>query len=228
MLPAVSLSGQTAAQRARIDCTICYMLVKSPFTRPSCSHGFTLIELLVTIAIVAILAALAAPSLRTFIVRNTFSSIGNEFSGSILRARNEAVSKNMCVTMCMSDTVDNTTPFCKQSGSDWQVGWIVFMNPTCSTNYGKDAGTTNSVAASDMVLVRRPANPDYVLNSQRSTPTRRFQFNSHGGNGLSGADEFDLAIQSSGATSLAYSFNICLDAMGRTRSIPASSSCGNF
>ncbi|MEO6852527.1 MAG: GspH/FimT family pseudopilin [Rhodoferax sp.] len=206
------------------------MFVNSPHTRLSRSYGFTLIELLVTIAIVGILAALAAPSLRTFIVRNTFSSIGNEFSGSILRARNEAVSKNMCVSMCMSDTVDTATPFCTQSSSsDWQVGWIVFMNPTCSTTYGKDAGT-NAVAATDMLLVRRPANPEYVLNSQRSPPTRRLQFNARGSNGLSGADEFDLGMQSSGTTSLtfAYGFNICLDPMGRTRSIPADKTCGNF
>ena len=129
--------------------------------------------------------------------------------------------------MCMSDTVDSATPVCKQNDSNWQVGWIVFINQTCDGNYGNDTGT-NAIAATDMLLIRRPANSDYVLNSQRSTPTRRLQFDSRGRNGLNGADEFDLAIQSSGATSLAYGFNICLDPMGRTRSIPATSSCGNF
>lgn len=199
------------------------MFVNLPFTRPSLHRGFTLIELLVTVAIVAILAALSAPSLRTFLVRNTFSSIGNEFSGSILRARNEAVSKNICTSICMSDTVDAATPFCKQSGQDWQVGWIVFINPTCNIDYGKDAGT-NKIAAADIIAVRRPTNPDYWLMSQSTT--RTIMFNSRGNTTLGSAGSFNLAYKATASQlTLDYGFNICLDQMGRTRSVPSISDC---
>lgn len=195
---------------------------------PSRNKGFTLIELMVTIALVAILASLAAPSLRTFMVRNTFSGIGNEFSGSILRARNEAASKNICTTMCMSDTVDAAIPYCKQSDADWQVGWIVFINPTCDTDYGKDANT-HKVATTDLLLIRRPTNPDYYLMSQGATPTRKIMFNARGSSSLGSAGEFDLAYQSAGnQTTINYGFNICLDMLGRTRSIPSTSSCTSF
>jgi type IV fimbrial biogenesis protein FimT len=74
------------------------------------NKGFTLIELMVTIAIVAILAMLAAPSLRDLMVKNEFASVGNEFNGSIMRARNEAVSRNSCVTMCMRPTPSAAPP----------------------------------------------------------------------------------------------------------------------
>lgn len=205
--------------------TIDFMSFCTPTAAANRPRGFTLIELMVTVAIAAVLVALAAPSLQSFIIRNKFSSIGNEFSGSILRARNEAVSKNICTTMCMSDTVDAATPFCKQSDPDWQVGWIVFMNPNCDPDYGKDAGT-NKINPTDMLVARRPANPDYFLMSQRNPPTRRIVFNPRGNIGLTNAGEFDLAYQSTGnQLTINYGFNICLNQMGRTISISSTSSC---
>ncbi|APW39031.1 hypothetical protein RD110_18955 [Rhodoferax koreense] len=192
----------------------------SPYLRKH-RLGFTLIELMVTVSVVAILGALAVPSLRGFFVRNAFSSIGNEFQGSLLRARNEAVSKNICATMCMSNTVDAAVPFCKQSGQDWQVGWIVFMNPSCDVDYGKNA-STKAVAAADMILVRRAGNPDYALMAQSST--RKMMFNARGNVGLSTADRFDLTYTDT-QLELKYGFNICLDTMGRSRSIPVTSTC---
>lgn len=188
------------------------------------SRGFTLIESMVTIAILVILGALAAPSLRSFVVRNNLSSLGNEFTGSLLRARTEAVSKNLCTTMCMSDTVDTDVPFCKQSGNDWQVGWIVFLNPACDGDYGKNAAA-NAIAADDIVVARGAANRDYQLVSSR--PTRRIQFTSRGINGMGSIDRFD-AKHVSEVMTLRYGARICLDQMGRTRPIPTAETCGTY
>jgi type IV fimbrial biogenesis protein FimT len=198
-----------------------------PPTAPRRHQGFTLIELLVTIAIVAILAALAAPSFQTFIVRNTFSSIGNEFSGSILKARNEAVTKNICTTMCMSDTADADIPFCKQGTNDWnwQAGWIVFLNPSCDTNYGKNAGS-NAVSAENLILARRAGNANYTL---MQSDTGRLNFGTQGRPGLSNAARFVMNYPPSSELELTYAFDICMDTLGRTRSIPSTSnSCSSY
>ena len=209
-----------------IDCTIRYMLVPTPlYARPARLHGFTMIELMVALTILAILASLAVPSLRTFFVRNGFANIGNEFSGSVLRARNEAVSKNICTTMCMSDTVDNATPSCKITTEDWQVGWLVFLNAACDNAYGT---STKPISAADLILVRRTGNPNYTLMTPSSSAVRRVDFDSRGRPSLSGANTFSLNYPPNSQLDLAYSISICLDALGRTRSIPGTSSCGSY
>ncbi len=205
----------------------------TPHTRPGAHRGFTLIELLVAMAILGILAALAAPSLRTFIVRNTFSTISNEFSASILRARNEAVSKNMCVTMCMSSTVDTTAangPSCRTTGQDWQLGWIVFLNPDCNTtiNRPRETNTAGTLvnAPENMLLVRRTGDANYNLMSPDNT--RKILFNPRGNTSLGSAGQFNLTYPSDNSLSNTYGSSVCLDKMGRTRAIPASADCDSY
>lgn len=198
-------------------------------------QGLTLIEILVTMVIVGVLAAMAVPAFEAYSTRNQIQSLGNEFTASIMRARGEAISKNTCVTLCMSSTVDATGgagtsagPRCATSGSDWQVGWIAFLNPECdqTLNFPRDGDGT--ARPENMLFYKRQAASDLYLNSQGSSATRRFLFNPQGSPGLSGANEFDLVYRTTGdPLTLKYGFNICIDALGRTRNIDSSSSCSN-
>ena len=185
-------------------------------------RGFTLIEMLVVMAIAAILAALAAPSVRDFLVRNTMNGIASEFQAGVLRARNEAVNRNICTTMCMSTTTANASPVCVISGdADWQQGWIIFFNTNCDTALDKPANEK------DIFAMRQSTGIDYLLMAQGNT--RKINFNSRGYNAISNADELDLIYQTANsALTKKFGLNICVDALGRTRVIPEANSCANY
>ena len=183
--------------------------------------GFTLIELVVTLAVAALLASLAAPSVRDFIVRSGMTNLGNEFNASILKARNEAVNRNTCVTMCMSSTASGASPSCTTSGTDWQVGWIVFLNPSC------DAGLNKPAEDFNMLIARPGGESSYALQTQNNR--KKLNFNSRGAPGLGGAGQFDLVYESvSNPLTEKYGFNICLDGLGRARTIPHDKECADY
>jgi len=190
-------------------------------TRSSRNGGFTLVELMVTLAMAAILAMLAAPAIGDFIVKGKMTNTANEFSGSVLRARNEAVSRNICVTLCMSSSAAGNAPACTTSGSDWQVGWIGFLNTTCDSNLSTPASST------DIIFARVTSGSDITLVAKGSTPVKKMMFDSRGAQGLANASQFDVLHQSTDYTTK-YGTNICIDALGRFRVIPGDRDCNQF
>jgi len=86
-------------------------------SRPS---GFTLVELMVSLAVLAILLALAVPSFQNATLGARLSGYANDLLASTQLARSEAIKRNAPVTLCRS--TDGTT--CATTGS-WHVGWIV-------------------------------------------------------------------------------------------------------
>ena len=81
--------------------------------------GFTLVELMIGLAVVAVLAAIAAPGMTALINANQLNGASGEVTATLQLARAEAVRRNARVTVCAS--TDGTT--CTSSTS-W-TRWIV-------------------------------------------------------------------------------------------------------
>lgn len=90
------------------------------------SSGYTMIELIMTIAIVAILAAIAIPGFKYVTVSNRVATEVNGLLGDMLFARSEAIKEGQTVTICIS--TDTQTCAGNAAGGAWQQGWIVFLD----------------------------------------------------------------------------------------------------
>lgn len=85
-------------------------------TRPAA--GFTLLELMVVVAVAAVLAAVAAPGLSTFIDNQRLRNGSFDLVSDLMLARSEAVTRNAVVVVTPTAT-----------GSDgWSGGWTVNLD----------------------------------------------------------------------------------------------------
>ncbi len=86
-------------------------MVKNKF-----NQGFTLVELMVTLAVAAIILAIAAPSFSQMIRDHRLITTANDFMGTMQLARSEAIRRGVQVTML---------PITQ---GDWTSGWNVFTD----------------------------------------------------------------------------------------------------
>lgn len=118
--------------------------------------GFTAIELLVVVSIVALLAALAAPSFTPLIETWRVRQATESLQSSMFYARSESIKRGGQVVM---QKIPNNTDGCSSAtnNADWDCGWIVCHD--IGNNGACDAGDTllQRVATPSRVQVSRTA-----------------------------------------------------------------------
>ncbi|MDQ7983357.1 GspH/FimT family pseudopilin [Pseudomonas sp. G34] len=90
------------------------------------TRGFTLIELMVTIAVLAIVISIAAPSFSNILRDNRTLAMTNELQGAIQLARSEAVKRRSNVVICRRNAAGDD---CDNS-ADWAAGWLILSGTT--------------------------------------------------------------------------------------------------
>ncbi len=96
-----------------------------------------MIELMVVIAIVAVLAALAAPSFNPLIERWRVRQAVDALQSALYYTRSEAIKRGGNITIRKEPSGANGCPLASGAG-DWDCGWFVFVDT--NDNGAQDAG----------------------------------------------------------------------------------------
>jgi type IV fimbrial biogenesis protein FimT len=107
-----------------------------PFFQPHARMtGVTLLELLMTIAVASILMAVAASSYKSITLSSRVSGEINGLLGDMQYARSEAIKQGQNVVICVSTSGTD----CTANNTNWNLGWIVFVDTTGTKTTGGNA-----------------------------------------------------------------------------------------
>lgn len=125
------------------------------------NRGFTLIELMVTLAVMAIIAGMAFPSLRDFIINSRVTTQTNEFIAALGHTRSEAIKRGLDVMVCARD------------GTNLGNGWFIIPGVACDP----DPDPCDPDSRDPLVLVCHEALREFAITPDRAS----LQFNGRGG-----------------------------------------------
>lgn len=183
-------------------------------------RGLTAIELMVTLAILAILVGLAAPSMSRFIVQWRLSNAVNALTGSLRIARTEAIARARPVVVCQLKATTAVACETGASADELAGGWIVFVDND------RDASSVYSELKGDELLLRQNALPG--LSHIKLGNPGRFVFLPNGlmrsgANGITfDASGFDKTNIPSWARKV-----LCISKLGRVRHLTDTNDCSS-
>jgi type IV fimbrial biogenesis protein FimT len=190
--------------------------------------GFTLIELMVTLAIIAIVVMIGAPSFNNLIARTRMTASINEFVTALNVARNEAVKRNVTVTLRKSDNKSSS-----KNGTNWEDGWDLFVDingngifedngtdPICETPNSKDKTLPDSPNLEDCLLKTHQALlKGYTLRGNSNSTVNYVLYKSNGTikQGTIGSFYLCNDANANGIGDLETAKVVVLDSIGRPR-----------
>jgi type IV fimbrial biogenesis protein FimT len=99
------------------------------------STGFTLIEAMMVVAILAVLASIATPSMRAFMDSQVVKTPASDLYASLVLARSEAIKRNAAIDLVPSNI-------------DWAQGWQVRLQSGGTVLRAQDGYPRITISAS--------------------------------------------------------------------------------
>lgn len=183
-------------------------------------RGLTAIELLVTLAVLAILVGIAAPSMSHFIGRWRVSNAANALTGSLRIARTEAIARGRPTVVCPVASATSTTCLPAATVGAFAGGWIVFVNND------RDAAFDYDSAKGDELLLRQQA-PSGIASIRQSSAARLVMLPSGLLNATATAIDIDASGFSSASATPWARKALCITKPGRVRSVADATACGD-
>ena len=114
------------------------------------SRGFTVVEMVMVLVVIGVVAALAGPPFRDFIIQQNIRNAAFELMSDLTFARSEAVKRNTSVTVS------------KVGSGSWGVGgWKVAAGATTLRQHAAVSG--------NVTLTMATSSLDFNLNGRAST-----------------------------------------------------------
>ncbi|MGF6213968.1 GspH/FimT family pseudopilin [Comamonas sp. 4034] len=169
------------------------------------SSGFTLVELMVTIAIMAVLATIAAPSFTGLIERWRAMQAFEGLQSTLYYARSEAIKRGGHVSLRKEPTGTNGCAL-GSGNSDWDCGWYVFSD--INANGDIDSGDTRlqGFLTSNKIQVTRSESAASITFDRWGMPAASFGF---------------IILPQGKAASDPSAIGLCMSRGGRVRKVPA-------
>jgi type IV fimbrial biogenesis protein FimT len=111
--------------------------------------GFTLVELVVTVALMATIVGLAAPSMRSFVAGQRIRALTHDLTSDLLLARSEALKRNAAVIVA-------------RDAADWYGGWTTAAG-------GTQLSKRNALGAA-IAFTGAPSSITFDANGRVSSP----------------------------------------------------------
>ena len=134
--------------------------------------GYTLLELLVALAVIALLASMMGPNMISVVERNRkAAALGDTFS-MLNAARSEAVNQQATVALCP------TTDQASCNGSDWEDGWLLFVDDGTGAGGTADDGNINGTET--LLRIGQAATGNVTIRTRNFTDAGAISFDLDG------------------------------------------------
>jgi len=163
-----------------------------PLQSPRIVRGFTVLELLIAVALVAIMAAIAAPGMVEFIRSNRLSTAARQLDADVVLARREAIKRNLRVLVC---PVGSTAGHCGSGATTWAQGWLVCYD-------ADQDNECDATANGDPNPIRKHGAIE--ANVTLTGPTGVARFNPNGTQGAAGAASLTFTTRGNWTGSKSY------------------------